>query len=185
MTVNTDYEVINELNSGHYLLWSAAGYLMFKKLFAKNSDGMGEDELERLSIAFQEVFNDEELHWQWDERYSSVLAEFDSHHQEKVLAILGKHFTDYWYNSCISDAPSVVQGINDFLGGLKPGQMFFSTDTAKESFIYCAWWPWNVGKTISIRLSLVPTSSQEDKKLLQMKCQNWFNIQHKNQWGSV
>lgn len=146
---------------------------------------LGEEELERLSIAFHEAFQNEELHWKWDERYSSVLAEFDSQHQEKVLAILGQHFTDYWYNSCISDAPSAVQGINDFLGGLKPGQLFFSTDTAKESFIYCAWWPWNLGKTISIRLSLAPTNSPEAKQLLQMNCKHWFNIQAHNPWGTV
>lgn len=159
---------------------------MFKTMFSRKPvDGADRAGLENLSIDFQEAFSGEEIIWHWDERYSSVLAEFDSCHQEKVLAILASHFTDYWYNSCISDAPSAIQGINDFLGGLKPGQLFFSTDTAKETFIYCAWWPWNVGKTISIRLSMAPTASQEEKQLLHRNCQDWFKLQNKEQWGSV
>ena len=139
-----------------------------------------------LSVAFQKAFPDDELQWQWDGRYNTVLAEFDSRHQEKVLGILGGFFTDYWYNACINDAPGTVQRINDFLGGLKPGQLFFSTDADSESFVYCAWWPWNVGKTISIRLSLAPQQvNDENDSTFRDNCLSWFNIKPAGQWGTV
>ena len=91
---------------------------MLKKLFNRNQVmPISQSELECLGIAFQDAFKEGELQWQWDGRYNTVLAEFDSCHQEKVLSILGGCFTDYWYNHCINDAPNAVQRINDFLGG--------------------------------------------------------------------
>ena len=135
-------------------------------------------ELENISKAFHAAFSAGELQWQWDDRFNTVVADFDARYQERVLGILGGHFSDYWYNHCIGEAPGPIQRVNECLGGLKPGQLFFSTDTANASFIYCAWWPWNLGKTISIRLALVCEEANDVRCLhLQNNCKNWFNIQ--------
>lgn len=160
---------------------------MLKNLFPqKNKSEMARAELERISKAFEREFSQGELTFQWDSRFNTVLAEFEVIHQEKVLAILGECFTDYWYNACITDAPASIRNINTFLGGLKPGQLFFSTDTTLETFAYCAWWPWNMGKMISIRLALSSKEVGEDPRNHYIDdCKRWFNVVNADQWGAV
>lgn len=163
------------------------GFFMLKNLFPqKNTSEIARAELEKVSKAFELEFPQGELTFKWDARFNTVLAEFEAVHQEKVLSILGKSFTDYWYNACITDAPASIRNINTFLGGLKPGQLFFSTDTTAGTFAYCAWWPWNMGKMISIRLALSSDSvDQEPKNPYIEDCKRWFNVANADQWGAV
>ena len=157
---------------------------MLKNLFSgKDHRDKTVLELEKISAAFKTAFSSDEIKWQWDERFNSVLAEFDAKQQEKVLALLSGHFTDYWYNTCIGEAPGAIQQVNERLGGLKPGQLFFSTDATEASFLYCAWWPWNLGKTISIRISLEDKiDSADERYMLEKNCKDWFSIQPNDEW---
>ena len=101
-----------------------------------------------LLSAFQDV-----LSWKWDSRFETVLAEFDVANKDKVRAILDRHFRSAWDSSNIGKAPLCVKEVDTYLGNLRAGQMLFSSDTIRSAYIYCAWWPWGNGTTISIRIA--------------------------------
>jgi hypothetical protein len=107
------------------------------------------------------------LSWIWDSRFDTVLAQFSIDNKDQVSAILKRHFGNTWNSSNINKASNAVQKVNKRLGGLKPEQRLFTSDLTSDVFIFCAWWPWNDGKTISVRiapfykkLSLLATASR-------------------------
>ena len=101
-----------------------------------------------FSTAFQET-----LSWKWDSRFETVLAEFSVDDQESVRAVLDRYLNMAWDRSTIGSAPDNVQTITSDLGGLMPGQLFFTSDPSRNTMLFCAWWPWGNGKTISIRVA--------------------------------
>ena len=93
------------------------------------------------------------LSWKWDGRFEAVLAEFAAGKKESILGILERSLRITWDSSNIDKAPDIVREVNSHLGGLRAGQMLFTTDPSREPLIFCAWWPWGNGKTISIRIT--------------------------------
>jgi hypothetical protein len=93
------------------------------------------------------------LSWKWDDRFETVLAEFDVANKDKVLAILDLYFRSTWDSSSIDRAPLCVKEVSNYLGDLRAGQMLFTSDTIQSVYIYCAWWPWGNGTTISVRIA--------------------------------
>ena len=101
-----------------------------------------------LLSAFQGV-----LSWQWESRFEVALAEFSLNDKDKVRAILERYLNIAWDSSSIGRAPDNVQKIASYLGGLRSGQLLFTSDPNQDVFIFGAWWPWGDGQTISIRIA--------------------------------
>lgn len=91
--------------------------------------------------------------WKWDSRFGTILSEFSTDNKDSVRKVLTQYFNIVWDNTVINKAPDIVRTINNHLGGLMPGQIFFTSDINQDIFIFCAWWPWGNGKTISIRIA--------------------------------
>lgn len=111
-----------------------------------------ETEVENMCREFSSAFQ-EKLSWKWDSRFETVLAEFSVEDQESVRAVLDRYLNMTWDRSTIGSAPDNVQTITSDLGGLMPGQLFFTSDPGRDTMLFCAWWPWGNGKTISIRVA--------------------------------
>ena len=101
-----------------------------------------------LLSAFQGV-----LSWQWESRFEVALAEFSLNDKDKVRAILERYLNIAWDSSSIGRAPDNVQKIASYLGGLRSGQLLFTSDPNQDAFIFGAWWPWGDEQTISIRIA--------------------------------
>jgi hypothetical protein len=125
-----------------------------------------------LSRAFQGV-----LSWKWDDRFETVLAEFGVASKDKVRAILERYFSSTWDSANVGTAPEIVRTIDSDFGGLRPGQLLFSSDPNQDALIFCAWWPWGNGKSISIRIgpSYQNLSDSEHAKKIQV-FKGWFGI---------
>jgi hypothetical protein len=125
-----------------------------------------------LSHAFQGV-----LSWKWDDRFETVLAEFGVASKDKVRAILERYFSSAWDRSNVGTAPEIVRTIDSDFGGLRPGQLLFSSDPNQDALIFCAWWPWGDGKTISIRIApyYKKLSDAERAEKIQL-FKGWFGI---------
>ncbi len=93
------------------------------------------------------------LVWKWDDRFETLQTEFGADKKETVQGILNRFFGITWDSTNIAQAPEIVQVIDEHLGGLRPGQLFFNTDPNQDAFVFCAWWPWGDGQTISIRMA--------------------------------
>ena len=103
----------------------------------------------------KEILNafDGVLSWKYDSRFETFLAEFGADNKDSIRAILDQYLTITWNNSNIRNAPDVVKKINIHLGKLRSGQLLFTSDPNQDVFIFCAWWPWGDGKTVSIRIA--------------------------------
>ena len=112
------------------------------------------------------------LSWKWDDRLDCFLADFDVAKRGDILDILGKFLPIVWNSEDISSAPQIIQKLNKYLGGLRPTQLLFSSDPSHDSFVFCAWWPWGNGLTISIRVATISkniTQEEEDKLIEKLK----------------
>ena len=131
-----------------------------------------ENYYKKLSSSFQGV-----LSWKWDSRSETVLAEFGTGKKDNIRAILERSLPVAWDSSNISKAPDIVQKINSHLGWLWPGQQLFTSDLKGDALIFCAWWPWGYGKTISIRIApfYQKLSGPEKAEKIQL-LKGWFGI---------
>jgi hypothetical protein len=97
------------------------------------------------------------LSWRWDPRFEALLTEFTVDKKDEFREILERDFSNVWDRSNIREAPDIVQVCNNNFGGLRSGQLLFTTDPRQDVFICGAWWPWDDGRTISLRIaSTVP-----------------------------
>jgi len=107
-----------------------------------------EDMCKELAIAFQGI-----LSWKWDDRFQVVLAEFNIDRKADIHEILTHRLDKIWDISNIENAPAIVKTIVSSFGGFTPEQLLFTSDPACDALVFCAWWPWGNGQTISIRLA--------------------------------
>ena len=131
-----------------------------------------ENDCKELLNAFRGV-----LSWKWDGRFETALAEFGADNKDSIRAILERYLGITWDSSNIGNAPVIVRTIDSHHGGLRPGQLLFTSDPNREAFIFCAWWPWGGGKTISIRIAPAYkklSDSEKTEKIQQFK--EWFGI---------
>ena len=76
------------------------------------------------------------LSWKWDSRFEAVLAEFAAGKKESIRAILERSLGNTWDSSNIGNAPDIVREINSHLGGLRPGQLLFTSDPDRELLFF-------------------------------------------------
>ena len=123
------------------------------------------------------------LKWRWDERYQVALAEFGVEHEETVLSVLEKYLKSLWDNTSINAAPLSIKNVVAEMGGLKTGQLLFTSDSIDGTFVYCMLWPWGNQKTISIRISPwyhQATDEENQQKIEQVR--TWFGIKPDEGW---
>ncbi len=131
-----------------------------------------EDHLGELSKAFRGM-----LTWKWDGRFDAVLAEFGAGQKDEIRAILERFLPMSWDSSNIGEAPDIVRTVSGYLGGLWPGQQLVTSDPKGDAIIFCAWWPWGNGKTISIRMAAFHpklSGPEKDEKIHRLKV--WFGL---------
>jgi hypothetical protein len=107
-----------------------------------------EREIQELAAGLREI-----LEWTWDGRFKAALAEFPIERKGEVLGILEGRLVSKWDASSAAEAPRIVREVIKTLGGLMSGQLLLLSDAEKPAFLFCAWWPWGNGRTISIRVA--------------------------------
>jgi hypothetical protein len=117
------------------------------------------------------------LSWKWDGRFETVLAEFGVVNKDSVRANLERYLSNIWDSSNIGHAPDIVRTINIRVARLRSGQFLFTSDPKRDAFIFCAWWPWGDGKTISIRVApfFKKLSDSETAEKIQL-FKGWFGV---------
>ena len=117
------------------------------------------------------------LSWRWDSRFETVLAEFFVDNKDRVREILERYLSIAWDSSNIGKAPDVVRMIAGHLGGLRSGQLLFTSDPNRDALIFGAWWPWGDGNTISLRVAPFDKrlSDSEMSELIKL-FKGWFRL---------
>jgi hypothetical protein len=131
-----------------------------------------ENTCKELFRAFQGV-----LSWAWDSRFKAVLAQFSVDIEDSIRETLERYFSLTWHTGNIGQSSETLRFVNTYLGGLWEGQLFFMSEPTQEGFLFCAWWPWRNGKTISIRVSPFYYELNELQMVeLIKKLKLWFGI---------
>ncbi|MFH1623813.1 MAG: hypothetical protein ABID54_01490 [Pseudomonadota bacterium] len=117
------------------------------------------------------------LSWRWDSRFEAVLAEFGGDVKDRVRETLERYLSFTWHSANIEQSPDAVRMINSHLGGLRIGQLFFTSDPNQDVFVFGSWWPWGDGKTISIRVALSYDKLSESERVEFINLlKHWFGI---------
>jgi hypothetical protein len=138
--------------------------------------GLDKSDIEKVCKDIISVFEGV-LTWKLDDRFDAVLAEFSVDSKDGVRDVLERHLSIVWDASNIGKAPGVVQMVTNDLSGLMSGQMIFTSDPARDYFLFCAWWPWGDGESISIRIgpSCNKISDKEKAEIFKL-FKVWFGI---------
>ena len=91
--------------------------------------------------------------WKWDHRFEAFLTEFSADNGDEFRTILERDFSKVWDSSNIQQAPDIVQMCNNNFGGLRSGQLLFTTDHSQAVLVCGAWWLWGNGETVSLRIA--------------------------------
>ncbi len=121
--------------------------------------------VKKTCLGLQQEFH-AHLLWQWEERYGVVFSEFRTDKQAMVRETLGRHLGREWPGTEIAMAPGTIQSLANSLGGMREGQKLLISDPEQERMVFCAWWPWGSGETVTIRLGVyghsMPRREQEE-----------------------
>ena len=90
--------------------------------------------------------------WNWDDRFQAVLSEFPADQEKDVVSILEKHFDSCWDEETINYAPGKIRSVAKGLGEVRAGQRLFSSDPDQDAILLGAFWPWQNGERISLRM---------------------------------
>ena len=90
--------------------------------------------------------------WNWDDRFQAVLSEFPSDQENEVISVLEKHFDNSWDDRTIDYAPGKIKSVAKGLGEVRHGQRLYASDPEQDALLLGAYWPWNNGKKISLRI---------------------------------
>lgn len=122
-------------------------------------------------------FFQNQLTWAWDDRFKTVLAEFDVKDKAFIKTNIKNDMEYIWDDGNAESAPELIQNIIAYFGGLAPKQHLFTTDPDGDDIIMCAWWPWGNGNTISIRIGVYAKSlNGADNDELSMISKEWFGL---------
>lgn len=102
------------------------------------------------------------LSWQWDNRFQAALSQISIEEKDVTRLTLENHLGTPWDSGTIDTAPETVRRAIGRLGGIMPGQLLFAVGLPQDGIVFCAWWPWGNGRTISLRIG----TSQEGSPLL-------------------
>ena len=117
------------------------------------------------------------LSWKWDSQFQTALAEFTVDNKNSVNAILERYLNTAWDSTNIGNAPEIVQMVISHFGGLRPGQLLFTSDPNQDALIFGVWWPWGDGKTISLRVAPTDkTLSDSESAELTTLFKDWFGL---------
>lgn len=119
------------------------------------------------------------LTWEWDPRFGAALAGFDLSDVEKVRPVVEEVFGAAWSSANLPTAGDAVKAVAKAKGGLRPGQLLYTTDADSPATLLCAWWVWGSGARISVRIGYVISSDGEpaaDAAAVESEFRSWFQI---------
>ena len=91
--------------------------------------------------------------WSWDSRMICITSSFSTEFETKARASIAEGFPVEFTSVTIAKAPTFLRDYVDRYGGLRQGQMLFTSGALGGSLVaFGLWWPWGDGGTISMRV---------------------------------
>jgi hypothetical protein len=101
----------------------------------------------------------EDLTWQYEARFSSMLSEFSRNKSSNILLLLQGNFVHQWDKTSIKKLPLPLKDELHPLAEMRKKQLLFTLPaTEKVPTVIACWWPWEHGGTYSLRVKLLKES---------------------------
>jgi len=92
--------------------------------------------------------------WSFDNRFMCVASTFGIEMVDKCRAAISVALPRDWSERTLPNAPSMLRELASRTGGVRAGQFLFSSDVVSGATAYGLWWPWEEGRTISLRIGI-------------------------------
>ncbi len=139
--------------------------------------------MEKTLEEFRNICNDiktnihSSLEWKWDTRFNVALIVLTKQQSKKVYSLLTKDFNESWNENNIEQASITVKNLVNQMFGVRNGQLLFSMNPEKRIILFSAWWPWENGTDISIRIGIkILEGSDFSATELEKKLKSWFEL---------
>ena len=111
---------------------------------------------------------DPPLSWEWDDRFDLILSIFSQKEVPIVQSALSQKFPANWDRKTCRKAPKEVRSLISDLGGLRPEQSLYTSETfGSDVVLFGAWWPWEDKSNISLRIGMQKTKKARiDEEIL-------------------
>ena len=91
--------------------------------------------------------------WSWDSRMVCITSSFSTEFEGNARAAFAEALSVEWSSSTVSKAPTNLREYVERFGGLRHGQLLFSSGSLGGTLTaFGLWWPWGDGGTISARI---------------------------------
>ena len=117
------------------------------------------------------VIRDSNL-WGWNARPNGAFLVIDSKDADATISHLTTRFSHQWDHITVAEASAETIEIVEYLMGLRERQVLYTLPCADNLICYAAYWPWNKGDRVAVRVSMFHTgntslSSAETESLIQ------------------
>ena len=96
-----------------------------------------------------------------------ALIAFAKEDTRAIFSTVSNEFDQQWDAATISNASGLIGELVNSSFGISPGQIIFTSEQGAGLILFAAWWPWDNGSTISLRIgifSLEEHALDEDEK---------------------
>lgn len=117
------------------------------------------------------------LAWDWDSRFQVARMVLTLGQSKDVYSFILKEFAENWVAESLPQAPDLVQHLADQIFGLRHGQLLFTLNSRTHIIMFAAWWPWEDGQNISLRIGMRPVEgSKYTEADIEKMLREWFSI---------
>ena len=99
--------------------------------------------------------------WSWDSRFETVASTFGTDLLTEAKTSAAMALPHVWTDKTLGTAPTALRDLAKKTGGVRAAQMLLSGDPHGILLPYGLWWPWEDGRTISLRIGIEGASSDQ------------------------
>ena len=106
-----------------------------------------------------------------------ALLVFEKEDMESILSTVSNEFDQQWDITTVNSASDLIRELANSFSGISPGQIMFTSEDGAGLILFAAWWPWDNGINISLRIgmfSLEEHTFDRDKKKDHLT--GWFDL---------
>ena len=106
-----------------------------------------------------------------------ALIVFEKEERESVLSALIHEFDQQWDSTTIGRASYLIGEVVGSLFGILPRQLLFTSEAGAGLLLLAAWWPWDNGNNISLRIGMFSLEEHPfDKDKRKEHLTEWLNL---------
>lgn len=92
--------------------------------------------------------------WTFDNRFDCVASTFGADFAPQAKQLITSVLPHVWTDVTLVTSTPVIAHVAERTGGLRSGQFIFAAAPVGRVTAYGLWWPWEEGRTVSLRIGL-------------------------------